>query len=128
MHNHDTGDSADAFYAYIGRNINKVAYRLPTIVKGLSVEGSVSAPEGVPGANRTWDGAVNYNAGVLALGLGYEKNGSANQTVARALVDLGSFVFGGYVQRDNNGWAPTMARGPTSASRVPTSSAPRNCT
>ena len=111
MHNHDTGDSSDALYAYIGRNTNKVAYRLPTIVKGLSVEGSVSAPEGVAGAARTWDGAVNYNAGALAMGLGYEKNGAANQVVARALVDLGSFVFGGYVQRDTSGFAPTSKLG-----------------
>jgi predicted porin len=108
MHNHDTGDSEDALYAYIGRNINKVAYRLPTIVQGLSVEGSVSAAEGVPGQTKTWDGAVNYKSGVLALGAGYEKNGTANQTVVRALVDLGSFIFGGYYQRDTNGWAAEL--------------------
>jgi len=26
-HKHDIGDSSDAFYAYLGRNANKVAYR-----------------------------------------------------------------------------------------------------
>ncbi len=69
MHNHDTGTSEDKLYAYLGRNTNKIAYRLPEFVKGLSVEGAVSAPEGAAGAGRTWDGAVNYSQiGSLAAG------------------------------------------------------------
>ena len=99
MHNHDTGLSEDELYAYIGRNTNKIGYRLPSLMKGLSVEAAVSAPENVAGQTRTWDGAVNYNVGALALGLGYEKNGSSNQVAGRALYEMGPFVFGGYVQR-----------------------------
>jgi predicted porin len=81
-HNHDTGPSADALYAYIGRNTNKVAYRLPEFSKGLSVEFGTSLAEGV--GKRTLDGAVNYALGDLNLGLGYEKNGDANQMALRA--------------------------------------------
>ena len=103
MHNHDTGDSSDALYAYVGNNSNKIAYRLPTIVKGLTAEAAVSASEGVPGQNRTWDAAVNYNVGDLALGAGYGKNAGSNQFAVRALYNLGSFVFGGYIQRDKSG-------------------------
>jgi predicted porin len=99
MHNHDTGNSEDELYAYIGRNSNKIGYTLPTLVKGLAIQGSVSAPEGVAGQARNYDGAVNYNAGPLALGLGYEKAGDSKQVAFRGLYDLGSFVFGGYVQR-----------------------------
>lgn len=99
MHNHDTGNSQDELYAYIGRNTNKIAYRLPTLVKGLTAEAAVSADEGVAGQVKTYDGAVNYNVGALALGLGYEKNGSNKQFAVRGLYDLGAFVFGGYVQR-----------------------------
>jgi predicted porin len=99
MHNHDTGNSEDELYAYIGRNTNKIAYRLPTLVKGLSAEASVSATEGAAGQTRSWDGALNYNVGALALGLGYEKNGGSNQMAVRGLYELGAFTFGGYVQR-----------------------------
>ena len=105
MHNHDTGSSADALYAYIGRNGNKLAYRAPELVKGLSAEVATSLPEGNPRI-RTFDGAVNYNRGALHLGLGYEKAGEADQIGLRALVELGAFTFGGYVQHDKNGFAP----------------------
>jgi predicted porin len=111
MHNHDTGDSSDAFYAYIGRNTNKVAYRTPEFVKGLSLEAAVSAGEGVK-ANasgsrlvpRTYDFAVNYAIGGLALGAGYEKNGDAKQFAVRALYETGPVAFGGYIQRDTDGY------------------------
>lgn len=102
MHNHDTGTSSDALYAYIGRNTNKIAYRLPELVKGLSLEGAVSAPEGVPGDGRTWDVASNYNAGPLALGAGYERAAGSTQFGLRALYDFGPFILGGYYQRHDD--------------------------
>jgi predicted porin len=107
MHNHDTGDSGDALYAYVGRNTNKVAYRAPEFVKGLSLEGAVSAAESSTRI-KTYDFAANYSLGALALGLGYEKAGtptlSQKQFAVRALYDFGSLVVGGYLQRDTNGW------------------------
>ncbi len=108
MHNHDTGSSSDALYAYIGRNTNKIAYRAPEFVKGLSAEVAVSAAETTPNAKRTWDGAVNYNLGALQLGLGYEKNGDANQVGVRALYEMGPFIVGGYVQRDEDGYGAKL--------------------
>ena len=102
MHNHDTGNSEDELYAYIGRNQNKIAYRLPTLTKNLQAEIAVSAPENAPGQKRSWDGAVNYSLGALALGLGYEKNGDSNQFAVRGLYEMGPFVFGAYVQRHHD--------------------------
>jgi predicted porin len=106
MHNHDTGPSSDALYAYIGRNTNKVAYRLPEFVKGLSVEGAVSAGEGAARVVRSYDFAANYAMGPVQLGLGGEKNDQKQQVGVRALVEAGAFTFGGYVQRDKEGYNP----------------------
>ncbi len=102
MHNHDTGTSSDAFYAYLGRNGNKVAYRTPEM-GGFTAEAAVSAGEGA--GERTYDLAANWASGPLQLGAGYEKNGVANQFAVRALYEFGPFVVGGYVQRDENGYA-----------------------
>lgn len=102
MHNHDTGTSSDAFYAYVGRNTNKVSYRTPTL-GGFVAEAAVSAGEGA--GERSYDLAANWDGGPLHLGAGYEKNGDANQFAVRALYELGAFTFGGYVQRDENAYA-----------------------
>ena len=102
MHNHDTGTSSDALYAYLGRNTNKVAYRAPEFVKDLSVEVGVSLAESVVGAKRTTDLALNYALGGLQLGAGYEKNDKAHELALRALYEAGPMAFGGYVQRDKN--------------------------
>jgi predicted porin len=104
MHNHETGTSSDALYAYIGRNINKVAYRTPEFVKGLTIEGAVSAGEGVVGRKRSYDLAANYGVGPLHVGFGYEKNGSAKQMAVSGLYEFGSLIVGGLVQRDTNAY------------------------
>jgi predicted porin len=104
LHNHETGDSSDALYAYIGRNVNKVAYRTPEFVKGLTAEASVSAGEG-GGNARNYDFAINYGLGPLHLGFGYEKAaGDAKQFAVSALYEFGSFMVGGMVQRDTDGF------------------------
>jgi predicted porin len=102
MHNHDTGTSADALYAYLGRDVNKIAYRTPDI-NGLTVETAVSLRENV--GEYTYDVAANYGMGPLQLGAGYQKDGDANQFALRALYTLGDFTFGGYVQRDEDVYA-----------------------
>jgi predicted porin len=103
MHNHDTGTSSDALYAYIGRNTNKIAYRAPEFVKGLSLEAAASLKESTAaGAFNTYDIAANYDMGPLHLGFGYEKADDAKQFAVRALYELGAFTFGGYIQRDKN--------------------------
>ncbi|MFY9512587.1 MAG: porin [Rubrivivax sp.] len=110
MHNHDTGTSSDALYAYLARNTNKIAYRAPEFVKGLSLEVAAALGEG-QSRIRTYDFAANYQLGALALGAGYQKAGDANQFAIRALYEAGPFVFGAYVQRDENGFAATDATG-----------------
>ena len=104
MHNHETGSSADAFYAYLGRNTGKVAYRTPGF-GGATLEGAVTEGGSL---NRTYDFALNYDAGPLHLGAGYEKNSPTNKNAkefaVRALYEMGAFTFGGYVQRDTDGY------------------------
>jgi len=104
MHNHDTGTSADVLYAYLGRDINKIAYRTPELVKGLTLEAAVSAGEGVAGRVKSYDAAANWNLGALQLGAGYQKNGSAEQFAVRALYEMGPMVFGAYFQDDTDGF------------------------
>ena len=104
MHNHETGSSADAFYAYLGRNTGKVTYRTPGF-GGATLEGAVTEGGSL---NRTYDFALNYDAGPLHLGAGYEKNSPTNKNAkefaVRALYEMGAFTFGGYVQRDTDGY------------------------
>ncbi|NRF69396.1 porin [Aquincola sp. S2] len=107
-HNHDTGTSSDAFYAYVGRNANKIAYRLPSM-GGFTLEGAVSLHESQVSGGRplknSFDLAANYDAGPLHLGAGYEKNDQQNQFAVRVFYELGDFGLGAYVQRDENGYA-----------------------
>ena len=104
MHNHDTGTSSDALYAFIDNSANKVAYRTPSF-GGLTVDASVTAAD-APNSRRSYDFAANYDAGPLHLGAGYTKlkNSDAKQFAARALYELGAFTFGGYVQRDTDAY------------------------
>jgi predicted porin len=102
-HNHDTGTSADVLYAGFARTDNTVAYRAPTLVTGLSMEVARALSEGVPGKRATTDFAANYQAGPLALGLGYNTYGTtAHQVAVRGYYNIGPFGFGGYVQRDKD--------------------------
>ena len=101
MHNHDTGNSSDAFYAYVMPSANKIAYRTPSF-GGLTVDAAVALHEQATGGKNAFDLAVNYNLGALALGAGYSKQGDVNQFAVRALYTFGAFTVGGYVQRDED--------------------------
>ncbi|MDP2006564.1 MAG: porin [Rubrivivax sp.] len=103
MNNHDTGTSADALYAYLGNNRNKIAYNTNSM-GGLVLHAAVSASEGAPGVARVWDVAATYDVGNLSLGAGYEKAGSANQYAIRGLYTMGAVTLGAYIQRDKNGY------------------------
>ncbi|HSI59474.1 MAG TPA: porin [Ideonella sp.] len=100
LHNHDTGTSADRLYAdaNLGNQVNKVAYRTPTM-GGFWAE--FAAMEAVDG-ERGYDAAANYDAGPLHLGAGYSKHGDAQQFALRALYEFGNLTLGSYVQRDKN--------------------------
>ncbi|WP_284618473.1 porin [Aquabacterium humicola] len=109
-HNHDTGRSSDAFYAYVGRNTNKIAYRLPSLGP-VTVEGAMSLHETTNGSGKnSYDLAANYQAGPLHLGAGYEKNDKANQFAVRVFYELGDFGLGAYVQRDENGYGANYGK------------------
>ncbi|RVU45162.1 porin [Rubrivivax rivuli] len=107
MNNHDTGTSADALYAYIGNNRNKIAYNTNSL-GGLVLHASIGAGEGVAAA-KVLDLAATYELGDLSLGFGYEKNNaSANQYAVRALYTAGPVVVGGYIQKDKNGYGTNV--------------------
>ncbi len=102
-HNHNTGSSADALYAYPARDINKIAYRTPSL-GGATFEAGWAMheqPSGTGGKN-SLDLAANYEIGKLGLGAGYSKLGDQNQFAVRASYSTGPFVMGAYVQRDKN--------------------------
>ncbi|MDA8443854.1 porin [Paracidovorax valerianellae] len=103
LHNHDTGSSSDAFYAYVMPDANKISYRTPDF-GGLTVEGAVALHEQAVGVKNAYDLAANYNLGALALGAGYSKQGDVNQFALRGLYTMGSFMFGGYYQRDEDAY------------------------
>jgi predicted porin len=102
--NHGTGTSSDALYKYLGNDNNKIAYRTPDL-GGLTGEVGVSLGEA--NTNRVMDVAVNYGAGPLGLGFGYEKvqdqgfAGGAGDTqfAFRGSYDVSPFMVTGYVQR-----------------------------
>jgi predicted porin len=110
MHNHDTGTSADALYAYLGRDSNKIAYRTPSI-GGLTVEGAVALSES-SGFGRTIDVAANYAVGPVQLGAGYQRLSTTGQKqfAVRGLYEIGSFVVGAYVQRDTDGYGVGLGK------------------
>ena len=108
-HNHDTGPSSDALYAYVGRNGNKVSYRLPELAKGMSLEFSGALKEGATGSN-SFDAAWNWQIDALHLGAGFEKNGDAQQAAFRVFYMPGSVGFGAYWQRDEDAWGRAGSR------------------
>ncbi|MBI3154626.1 MAG: porin [Burkholderiales bacterium] len=105
MHNHDTGTSADAFYAdaRLWQQSDKIGYASPSF-GGIVLHAAVNTRDlGQP--DRTYELAANYDAGALHLGAGYQKTGDANQFAVRGLYEMGAFTLGGYVQRDEDVYA-----------------------
>jgi predicted porin len=103
MHNHDTGTSADVFYAdtRLFNQVNKVAYRTPSF-GGATIEFATNTTDAASDPERTYELAANYDVGGLHLGAGFQKTDDAKQFAIRGLYELGAFTFGGYVQRDKN--------------------------
>jgi predicted porin len=97
FHNHDTGNSADGLYAYLGRDTNKIAYLSPELIKGLTAGASISLGEGAPRL-RNYDGSITYASGPLSLGFGYESANESKQFAVRAAYELGSALLGAYIQ------------------------------
>jgi predicted porin len=105
MHNHDTGTSADMFYAdaRLWEQSDKIGYASPSL-GGVVLHAAVNTrDQGQP--DRTYELAALYDAGLLHLGAGYQKTGEANQFTVRGLYELGALTLGGYVQRDEDVYA-----------------------
>jgi len=103
MHNHDTGTSSDAFYAgsalaFCGGLSNAIAYTSPT-VSGASIALQKGMREG--GLANPFSMGVNYDAGPLHLGLGYETCAGAKSTAVRALYEMGALTVGGYYEANS---------------------------
>lgn len=123
-HNHDTGSSADALFdgLAVGALKNAIGYTAPKIGNlQLEAQYGLKYGTGVNGSDsrkvNPLSISANYNAGPLALGLGYEQgpargsDGSDIRTkwvastnnlkavTARAFYTMGNIGFGGYVQQ-----------------------------
>lgn len=102
LHNHDTGTSEDAFYRIpASYNLkNAVWYGSPTFA-GFRADIQYSLRE-QPGDTQARAGAVNYDNGPVHLGLAFEANSFEQKVVAfRALYEMGSFVWAGYIGHDS---------------------------
>lgn len=123
LHNHDTGTSADAFFLYTGTSKNTIAYDSPTIA-GFKAEvqfglrSDSNFAEVNRGSKNTSVFRLDYDNGPYHLGAGYLKGPVTADSVVlsfvpgmagisdttgygvRALVDIGDFTVGGYVNRD----------------------------
>jgi predicted porin len=102
MHNHETGDSSDAFYAGVGSNVNKVGYASPNL-SGFVFHASVAESNPTAGLlEKTYDLAANFDSGPLHLGAGFTKEDNAKQFALRGLYEFGPFTVGATVQRDTD--------------------------
>ena len=111
MHNHDTGSSEDALYAFAPwvKN-NKVGYFTPTM-GGFNASLSASLGEGA--VKRAYDMAANYDDGPMHLGFGYSDQGNTSQWAVRGLYELGAFTLGAYYNQGKNytaGVAPVSSK------------------
>jgi len=126
MHNHDTGTSADALYAYVFPEGNQLSYRSPefggvtaefnygfgekktrTVAGGneIGLPGGVGAVQGTE--KGAFDAALNYaNGPPLGLGLGYTQAKTETATFdlkeqqlgLRASYTINSLTLGAYYQ------------------------------
>jgi predicted porin len=101
MHNHETGDSSDAFYASTGTYKNKVGYVSPNF-GGFQAYAAVAESDPASGVeDKTYDLAGYYDRGPLHLGFGFEKRGDLKQFAIRGLYEMGPVTLGALLQRDN---------------------------
>lgn len=99
MHNHDTGSSADALYAFdTMRTGNQIAYRTP-VFANTWVEVAHGFHEKQAGAKNMWDLALSHQNGNYSIGAGLADTGDQRQYAVRASYALNQLTLGAYVQR-----------------------------
>lgn len=124
LHNHDTGNSSDALFAFAAtgvNNNNSATYKTPTFANG-DIEVAYSFAAGTPWSDVNWanerPGSSNnerniqvaYNAifGGLHIGAGYAQmeapttaTGSIKNSTAviRGMYEAGPFILGAYYER-----------------------------
>ena len=118
MHNHDTGNSSDAFYLYPGypnSNRNMIGYTSPSM-GGLVIDAQVGLSEASQNG-RTYVLTANYDAGPLHLGGSYLQYGAGisnrvkqKEFGLRALYELGDLTFGAYYIRNDNVFGASGAK------------------
>jgi predicted porin len=104
MHNHETGDSSDAFYASNFVTTNKVGYVTPNLSGFQAFVAVAESDQTSPNPNRHekfYDFAAYYDAGPLHLGLGADKEGDGKQVAIRGLYEMGAFTVGALFQHDS---------------------------
>lgn len=107
LHNDNVGTSADWLFADIMPPDHRFSYITPefggfTLELGLSLEDDRRAVDGIDA--HAYELVANYDVGDLSLAASYVDYDQAHQFSLRALYTLGDFQFGGYYQRDKNGW------------------------
>jgi predicted porin len=104
MHNHDTGLSSDAFYAFnfnlaSGKMQNAIAYTSP-VISGFRADAQITEDNDNAGGRRVAL-AGNYDAGPLHLGAGYEDFNDVKSFAIRGLYEMGAITLGGYIEQNS---------------------------
>ncbi|RMX06542.1 porin [Corticibacter populi] len=107
LHNDNVGTSADWLFADIMPADHHIGYVSPefgglVLELGLSSKDDRLQQDGVK--KNAYELIANYDVGDLSLAASYVDYDQADQVSLRALYSLGDFQFGGYWQRDKNGW------------------------
>lgn len=99
MHNHDTGTSSDALYGFVavGQLNSAIAYTSPT-VSGFRFDVQYGLKETTKTDNPL-SIAVNYDAGPLHVGFGFEDYNGNKSTAVSGLYTMGAITFGGYFEK-----------------------------
>lgn len=102
LHNEDYGITADALYAGVENNANRIAYASPEF-HGLTVESAVSFHErDAEPRKHAYDLAANYDMGDWSFGAGFSEWGDAQQYALRATWTQGDWTVSGYHQRSKH--------------------------
>ena len=101
--NHDLGSLSDALYHLVMPGGNKVSYRSPLLLGGLTLEAITAFHERAEGSNNknSYDLIADWERGAWAFGAGFTKVGDSKQMGLRAHYTMNAFQLGAYYQRSD---------------------------